>query len=179
MSDPLQFELTLYPHPILRKVAEPVLSFDPGLAGIVEAMFARMYASKGVGLAGPQVGLRKRILVLNPSGEKPDELVLVNPVILERTGAPTVYEEGCLSFPGIYAEVTRPDRCRVRACDASGRACEHELSGFTSRIAQHEYDHLEGVLLVDRMSPADRLRHKAALEELKRRYSRSATAQAR
>ena len=179
MSDPLKFELTLYPDPLLRKVAEPVVRFDAELSGIVEAMFARMYASKGVGLAGPQVGLRKRILVLNPSGEKAEELLLINPLILARTGEPTVYEEGCLSFPGIYAEVTRPERCRVSAFDLSGQSSEREFAGFVSRIVQHEYDHLEGVLLVDRMSSADRLRHKAALEDLKRRFLRSTAVQAR
>lgn len=176
--DKLSFDLTLYPNPALRRVAEPVARFDEELARTIAAMFECMYASKGVGLAAPQVGLRKRILVLNPSGEPGDEDVLVNATILERSGEPTVYDEGCLSFPGIYAEVTRPDRCRVRAARPDGELVEREFSGFVSRIVQHEYDHLEGVLLVDRMSPADRLRHKAALEELTERYRRAQRARA-
>jgi peptide deformylase len=174
----LHFDLTLFPDPLLRRPALPVEAFDEELRAIVAGMFERMYASKGVGLAAPQVGLKKRILVLNPSGEKAkqDELVLVNPRILGRSGAATLFEEGCLSFPGIYAEVERPESCRVQAFRVDGTPFEQEHGGFTSRIIQHEYDHLEGVLLVDRMSPADRLRNKAALEELVARYKRKAAA---
>src|SRR5215510_3350863 len=172
----LHFDLTLYPDPLLRRPSAPVEAFDEELRAIVAAMFERMYASKGVGLAAPQVGLKKRVLVLNPTGETPDELVLVNPRILERFGAPTRFEEGCLSFPGIYAEVERPESCRVQAYRADGTPFEQDYGGFTSRIIQHEHDHLEGVLLVDRMSPADRLRNKAALEELIAKYKRKASA---
>jgi peptide deformylase len=176
MANELHFDLTLYPDPTLRRPALSVEVFDDGLRAIVTGMFERMYASKGVGLAAPQVGLKKRILVLNASGEAKDELVLVNPVILERFGPSTVFEEGCLSFPGIYAEVERPENCRVRAFRADGTAFEETYGGFTSRIVQHEHDHLEGVLLVDRMSAADRLRHKAALDELVARYRKKAVA---
>src|SRR5262249_46093162 len=134
---------------------------------------------KGVGLAAPQVGLKKRLLVLNPTGEPADELVLVNPRIVELSGPPTLFEEGCLSFPGIYAGGNRPDPCRGQAFRADGPPFEETDSGFKSRIVQHENDHLEGVLLVDRMSPADRLRHKAALEELVSKYKRKVAAPSR
>ena len=130
-----------------------------------------MFASKGVGLAGPQVGIGRQILVLNPTGEPQDNLTLINPAVrVDRSGPTTSFDEGCLSFPEIYAEVQRPDRCEVEAFDVEGNPIEQEFEGFTSRIIQHEYDHLEGVLLVDRMSPADKLRNKAALEELVDRY---------
>src|SRR5690349_22966609 len=109
----LEFALSLYPDPVLRKVAQPVARFDDGLKSVVAAMFERMRASRGVGLAAPQVGLNQRILVLNPSGEEKDDLALVNVSILERTGELTTFQEGCLSFPEIYAEVKRPERCRV------------------------------------------------------------------
>jgi len=174
MPPELHFDLTLYPDPLLRRPAAPVAAFDEELAAIVAGMFERMYASKGVGLAAPQVGLKKRILVLNSSGKPEDELVLVNPTIVERSGPPTLFEEGCLSFPGIYAEVERPENCKVRAFRADGTPLEETFGGFVSRIVQHEYDHLEGVLLVDRMSSADRVRHKAALEDLVARYKRKA-----
>jgi peptide deformylase len=174
MAPELHFDLTLYPDPLLRRPAQPVLAFDQELRAIVAGMFERMYASKGVGLAAPQVGLKKRILVLNATGDTADELVLVNPRILERSGPATVLEEGCLSFPGIYAEVERPESCRVQAFRVDGTSFEETFGGFVSRIVQHEYDHLEGVLLVDRMSPADRLRHKGALEELIAKYKRRA-----
>ena len=179
MPESLELTLTLYPDPILRKVAVPVDLFDQELAHTVAAMFERMFASKGVGLAAPQVGLKKRILVLNASGEAKDNLALINPTILARSGPETLFEEGCLSFPGIYAEVKRPDRCTVQAFDPSGRPIEREYSGFESRIIQHEFDHLEGVLLVDRMSPADKLTHKAALQDLVDQFKKKQAALAR
>jgi len=172
----LRFDLTLYPTPILRKVAEPFETFDDDLRDIVRAMYQRMYESQGVGLAGPQVGLKKRVLVLNATGEKEDELAMVNPTIRSRQGEATVFEEGCLSFPGIYAEVERPDGCTVEFWTAEGERREESFTGFRSRIIQHEYDHLEGVLLVDRMSRADKLRHKNALEELVERYRKQVAA---
>ncbi len=172
MTQPLEFDLTLYPDPLLRKASEAVAAFDQELAAIVAGMFERMRKSSGVGLAAPQVGLKRRILVLNPSGDPADDLVLVNPSIVERMGPQLLFEEGCLSFPGIYAEIKRPERCRVRAFGLDGKPFEAEYGDFVSRIVQHEYDHLEGVLLVDRMSPTDKLANKAALEELVHRYQR-------
>lgn len=173
MADSLEFDLTLYPSPVLKRVAAPVEAFDDELVAIVEAMYRRMVESNGVGLAAPQVGLRKRILVLNPTGKEEDNLTLINPTILGRSGPTTTFEEGCLSFPGIYAEIERPSRCRVKACDVTGKEFEAEYDDFVARIIQHEFDHLEGILLVDRMSPADRLRHKVALEELVEDYRAS------
>lgn len=169
-QEKLEFSLTLYPEPVLRKQAQAVAVFDDRLRAIVNAMFERMRASSGVGLAAPQVGLNQRILVLNPTGEPGDDLALVNVTILERSGPLTSFEEGCLSFPDIYAEVKRPQLCKVVAWTPQGERFEREFDGFTSRIVQHEYDHLEGVLLVDRMSPADKARHKAALAALVERY---------
>lgn len=166
MTEKLTFQVTLYPEPVLRKEAQDVPAFDDELAETVAAMFECMYEANGVGLAAPQVGLRKRILVLNATGEKEDELALVNCRIVDRDGPVTKYEEGCLSFPGIYAEIERPERCTVSAFAPDGTPIEREFDGFVSRIIQHEYDHLEGVLLVDRMSSADRLVHKIALENL-------------
>jgi peptide deformylase len=136
-------------------------------------MFERMFKSKGVGLAAPQVGLKQRVLVLNHDGDRANDLVLVNPTITARSGPESVFDEGCLSFPGIYAEVRRPERCSVVAYDVKGNRIEQEYSGFVSRIIQHEYDHLEGILLVDRMSPADKQKNRAALEELVVRYQKS------
>jgi peptide deformylase len=139
-------------------------------------MLEVMYESGGIGLAAPQVGLGLRLLVINETGdrEKADqELVLVNPTITSRGKETTLYEEGCLSFPEIYAEVSRPDACTVQAQDVKGEALSLELTGFLSRIVQHELDHLEGILLVDRMSAGDKLRNRAALENLVDDYKRS------
>ena len=166
MTEKLSFELALYPDPILRRTAGPVEAFDEQLGATIEGMYECMRASGGVGLAGPQVGLRKRLLVINPTGESGDALTLINPTIVELSGPSVLAEEGCLSFPGIYAEVTRPERCLVEAFDVGGKPIRGEHEGFVSRIIQHEYDHLEGVLLVDRMSPADKNLHRVALEQL-------------
>ncbi|MAF66537.1 MAG: peptide deformylase [Planctomycetes bacterium] len=170
MSEALELQLTLYPEPVLRKRAGEVEAFGPDLEAFVEAMFECMRKSGGVGLAAPQVGDRRRILVFNPTGAPEDDVVLVNPEIVDRSGPVTLHEEGCLSFPSIYAEVRRPDRCRITAVDAAGKPLEATYEGFASRVAQHEFDHLEGVLLVDRMSPADKLRNRSFLEELAERY---------
>ncbi|MDZ4775125.1 MAG: peptide deformylase [Planctomycetota bacterium] len=172
MSDELHFDLTLYPEPILRKRAEPISAFDSALKRTVVAMYERMFESKGVGLAAPQVGLKQRILVVNPTGDRKDDLTLVNPTISAKAGDDTLFEEGCLSFPGIYAEIKRPERCTVVAFDVDGNRIEKEFDGFVARIIQHEFDHLEGVLLVDRMSPTDKLKNRGALEELVERYQR-------
>ncbi len=178
-DDRLEFSLALYPEPILRKTAQPIAAFDERLKATVSAMFERMRASSGVGLAAPQVSLNQRILILNPTGEPADDLALINVSIVERSGPLTSFEEGCLSFPNIYAEVKRPERCKVIYFDIAGERFEREFDGFTSRIVQHEYDHLEGVLLVDRMSPADKARHRAALGELVDRYKERALSKAR
>ena len=170
MPDSLEFQVTLYPSPVLRTPAEPLDAFDEELAAIIEAMLDRMRESRGVGLAAPQVGLKKRLLVLNHTGEEGDDLALVNPEILGTSGPRSTYEEGCLSFPGIYGEVSRPERVRLKACTPAGESFEAEYSGFQSRVIQHEMDHLEGVLLVDRMSPADKPRNKVAIENLVEDY---------
>jgi len=170
MSSPSNYEVTLYPNPVLRQVAEEV-AFDAELEELVRDLFERMFESKGLGLAAPQIGLKKRVLVLNKDGEdNENNLALVNPKIVSFAGPKTTFEEGCLSFPGIYAEVVRPDRCTVEAFDEKGNPINREFDGFESRVVQHEYDHLQGVLLVDRMSATDRMQSKYALAELKELY---------
>ncbi|MFT7486859.1 MAG: peptide deformylase [Candidatus Paceibacteria bacterium] len=170
MAKSLEFVITVYPDPVLRKPAETVEAFDEDLQETVAAMFSRMRTSEGVGLAAPQVGLKRRILVLNHTGEESDDLAMINPEILKLSGPRQPMEEGCLSFPQIYGEVNRPDRVRVRAQTPTGEIFEETYEGFISRVIQHEMDHLEGVLLIDRMSPADKLRNKLAFEDLVEDY---------
>jgi peptide deformylase len=177
MSEELRYELTLYPSPLLRRPCPPVEKFDAELKGILEGMYERMHASQGVGLAAPQVGIRQRILVLSHTGKAEDQLALINPTITKKFGEATCAEEGCLSFPEIYAEVTRPDSCTVKAFTPEGKQFERTFEGFESRIIQHEYDHLEGVLLVDRMSGADKQRNKPALQALVDDYKRAVAAE--
>ncbi len=173
MTEPLEYQIVVYPSPVLRKVAEPVESFDDDLRAIVEGMLARMRASKGVGLAAPQVGLKRRILVVNHTGEEGEDLILINSELLGTSGPRTGYEEGCLSFPSIYGEVQRPDRCKIRAQTIDGEVFEAEYEGFQSRVIQHEQDHLEGILLIDRMTPADKLGNKIAFDNLVYEYKQA------
>ncbi len=163
-------DVVLYPDPVLRKKATEVTSFDAELRRIAEDMHSAMARAKGVGLAAPQVGLSLRLLVLNPSGKASDALTLVNPT-LGPIRATELGEEGCLSFPGIYAEVLRARTIAVEARDLSGAPIRLELEDFVARIAQHEFDHLEGILFTDRMSPADKLRARSALRTLEQRYA--------
>lgn len=166
MAKSLDFVISIFPDPVLRKPAETVETFDEDLQETIDAMFVRMRESSGVGLAAPQVGLKLQLLVLNHTGEEDDDLVIVNPQILKLSGPREVAEEGCLSFPEIYGEVSRPDRVRIKAQTRTGEEFEETYEGFISRVIQHEMDHLEGVLLIDRMSPADKLRNKIAFEDL-------------
>jgi len=167
-------EIVLFPDPLLRRKAERVDAFDAALAALAREMFETMYRARGVGLAAPQVGVSRSLFVSNPTGdpvEKGEERVWVNPRILRRTGS-VPGEEGCLSFPGIYAEVLRAESIVVEVADVTGKVERVELADFPARIVQHEGDHLEGVLFVDRLSPADRIRVKPALAALEERYKK-------
>jgi len=173
MTDPKNFDVVLFPDPVLRKETEEITAFDDELKGVVEGMFERMFESQGVGLAAPQVGLSMRLFVLNDEGDKdkPERnLALINPTIKSFGGKKTRHEEGCLSLPGVHADITRPEKCVVHHFDVDGNEVEKEYDGFVARIIQHEYDHLQGVLLVDRMTPSDKLRNRAAVDELKAAY---------
>ena len=148
-----------YPDDPLTQKAEPVESFTPELAKLAEGMLETMHAYEGVGLAAPQVGIGKRLFVLqDPEGP---EMCLINPTITDHEGEEEG-EEGCLSMPTIYAMVTRPSHVRVQAWDVEGNALDFEAEGFLARIIQHEYDHLEGILFPERL---DIITRQAKLEE--------------
>ena len=164
-----------YPDPLLRRSGKDITEFDDGLNGTVENMLNTMYHYRGVGLAAPQVGLDLNLLVLNPTGtadDADDERVLINPKIKKRKKL-DYGEEGCLSFPGIYAEVERHQEIVVEYQDTAGEKREEHLDGFVARIILHEMDHLQGVLFVDRLSPAERIRVRSKLAELEKRFAAS------
>ena len=146
-------EILVYPHPALRTVADPVEVVDDEIRAIVDDMAETMYAAPGVGLAAPQVGISKRIFVVDTAGEgEPAKLqVFINPRFIKKEGE-IVWEEGCLSFPGIHEDVTRAERVVVKALDREGVPFEIEAEGLTAVALQHEYDHLDGVLLIDQVS---------------------------
>jgi peptide deformylase len=142
------------PEPILRKTAEAVERVDPALLALAEDMLATMYDAPGIGLAAPQIGISRRLIVMDPSrDEEPNEpLVMINPVILERSVEMRQHEEGCLSIPDFTAEIERPAITRVGYIDAGGRKQETTLEGLWSTLVQHEIDHLNGVLFIDYLS---------------------------
>jgi peptide deformylase len=165
-------EIVLYPHPALRWKSRPVQEIDASLRKTVAEMFDLMYAHKGIGLAANQVGLPYRLFVLNLTGEadkKDQELVFINPEILKRKGT-TEGEEGCLSFPGLYAPVKRAEEVVVEAFDLSGQVFEYELDELAARAVQHEVDHLDGVLFIDRLADAVRREHQPAITDFETKF---------
>ena len=146
-----------YPDPVLAKKGAAVTEFGPELAQFVEDMWASMYAARGIGLAAPQIGVSKRITVIDVSFKEDPEakLVLINPEIVEREGK-QFEEEGCLSLPEIREKVQRAARVKVRAQDVNGEFFEAEGEELLARAMQHEIDHLDGVLFIDRLSPLKR-----------------------
>ncbi len=165
-------DVVKYPGAPLRKGGRKVTSFDADLRDLAERMLDTMYTARGVGLAAPQVGIDLELLVLNETGERDDrdhEMVLVNPEIVANKGR-EFGEEGCLSFPGLYAEVERSVKLTVKYQDLDGAAQELRCSGFLARIIQHEIDHLKGVLFVDRLSSVEKMRVRGQLQDMERRF---------
>ena len=146
-------QLITYPHPTLRHRSKPIVRVDARLKEIVDEMFEIMYEFRGVGLAANQVNLPIRLFIANPSGDKEEgpELVFINPVINRAKGTAEA-EEGCLSLPGINAHVRRNKSLVVNAYDLNGNEINAEVDGFMGRIVQHEIDHLDGVLFIDRLT---------------------------
>ncbi len=162
--------ILIYGHETLRRISAPVAEVDDSVRRLVEALLATMYGAPGIGLAAPQIGELRRVIVVDPSriDEAGRQLALINPEIREFDGL-TEYEEGCLSVPGIYAEVRRPERILVRYLDPEGRQREEEYDGVMARVIQHEHDHLEGKLFVDHLSRMRRTLLMKRLRELEER----------
>jgi peptide deformylase len=146
--------ILLLPDPILRETALPVERVDADTRRLIDDMLETMYDAPGVGLAGPQVGVGRRVVVLDPSTkeEQPEPLALINPEILEFGDERQTGEEGCLSIPEIFAEVERPAWVQVRYIDRDGKLVERRFDGRPAVIVQHEVDHLNGVLFLDYLS---------------------------
>ncbi|MEB3205014.1 MAG: peptide deformylase [Candidatus Sericytochromatia bacterium] len=141
---------------VLRQVAEPVKAISSEVRKTIEAMFATCAAEQGIGLAAPQVGLAKRIIVIDMSEHDLEPFCLVNPVLKRRSGPPMTDEEGCLSLPGVFLEVTRPRDILVEGRDEKGRLLRFEASDLLARCIQHEIDHLDGKVFTDHVKDATR-----------------------
>jgi peptide deformylase len=159
-------EVVKYPEAVLARRADEVTAFDEKLATLVEEMFDSMYAAQGIGLAAPQIAISQRIAVIDVSfKERPGEkIALINPEIIEREGR-QVEEEGCLSLPEIREKVVRAEWVKVRAFDVKGKPFEVEGTELLARALQHEIDHLDGVLFIDRIS---RLKRELVLRKIKK-----------
>jgi len=168
-------ELVYYPDPRLTRRAVEIDAIDDEVRDLARGMTELMHEKKGIGLAANQVGELRRVIVVNPTTERGSEMVLLNPVVVSASGRITG-EEGCLSVPGVYAEIERCARVQVRALDLEGRPLEIEGSGLLAVVLQHEIDHLDGILFLMRMTPADRTRHRRRLVELEGRFRASADA---
>ena len=142
------------PNPLLRKVSEPVNSINAEIKNLMDDMLETMYSAPGIGLAAVQVGVLKRIIVIDLSkdGEKKNPLFIVNPQITYKSDNLISYEEGCLSIPNQFAEVKRPSSCKVNFLDYHGKKTEINADGLLATCIQHEVDHLNGILFIDHLS---------------------------
>jgi len=160
-------EILVVPNPVLKQVSEPAAAVDDALRALMDDMLETMYAAPGVGLAAIQVGVPKRVIVMDlhrPEEEKQPRF-FVNPEILWASEETAPYEEGCLSVPEIFDEVERPAKVRLRYLDYQGQAVEEEAEGLFAVCIQHEMDHLDGVLFIDHLS---RLKREQAVKKVKK-----------
>ena len=163
-----------YPDPRLHKVAKPVTEFDERLAKLVADMAETMYEAPGIGLAASQVDVHEQVVVIDISEEKNALVAYINPEILWSSDDKQVYDEGCLSVPGVYDGVERPSKVKVRAFDVKGQPFEVDAEGLLAVCIQHEMDHLKGKVFVEYLSPLKRNRIKAKLLKEERGMEREA-----
>ena len=149
-----QRKIVIEPDPILRKKSETLEKVDDELRALLDDMLETMYAAPGIGLAAVQIGILKRLIVIDVSKDKDkkDPLFLINPEIISRTKKTSIYEEGCLSLPGHFAEIERPAECLIKFLDYNGKEKELSANGLLSTCIQHEVDHLNGILFIDYLS---------------------------
>jgi len=166
--------ILIHPDPRLKKVCEPVTEITPELRLLATDMLETMYDAPGIGLAAPQVGVMKRVLVMDciKTGT-PEPMVLINPEVVWASEDVSVYEEGCLSIPEQYAEVKRPAEVTVRWMDIEGQDQERQFAGIWATCVQHEIDHLDGKLFIDYLGPLKRQLITRKMEKLKRERARA------
>ena len=167
--------ILIHPDPRLKKVAAPLEDSSDELRKLADDMLETMYDAPGIGLAAPQVGLLQRLIVLDcvkEEGETPRPLVMLNPEVVASSDETSSYEEGCLSIPEQYAEVTRPAEVTVRWMDRDGNPCEETFDKLWATCVQHEIDHLDGKLFIDYLSPMRRQMITRKSQKLKRERAR-------
>ncbi|MCF2905757.1 peptide deformylase [Octadecabacter sp. CECT 8868] len=167
--------ILIHPDPRLKATATPVAEFNGDLAALADDMLETMYDAPGIGLAAPQLGIMKRMLVMDCVKEEnatPEPMVLINPTVIESSEETNVYDEGCLSIPDQYAEVERPAIVKVEWTDISGKKVQEEFDGLWATCVQHEIDHLNGKLFIDYLKPLKRQMITRKMQKLKREIAR-------
>ena len=168
--------ILIHPDPRLKTVADPVAAVDDDVRRLADDMLQTMYEAPGIGLAAPQVGILKRMLVMDCVKEEdapPRPMVLINPEVTWSSEAKNVYEEGCLSIPDQYAEVERPAEVKVRWMTLDGKEEEEQFDGLWATCVQHEIDHLNGMLFIDYLKPLKRQMITRKMQKLKRERARA------
>jgi peptide deformylase len=168
MNAPLK--IIYYPDPRLKKISQPITVFDQNLKDLVSQMFELMRDAKGVGLAAPQVGQNLRLFIMNHDGDPAHDRVFINPQLSDANGDADD-EEGCLSLPKININVLRSETIRISAVDLEGEPFEQTETGYLARIWQHETDHLNGIMLTDRMGPVAKMTYRKILRDLEEKYA--------
>lgn len=169
--DPARLHIIHYPDPVLSRPARPVEAVTDEICAVADRMLTLMHEAPGVGLAAPQVGLPWRMFVSNATGEADDDLVFINPELTDPSREMDELEEGCLSLPDIRGMVRRHIRITIHAVDGQGQPFALAGEALAARIWQHEYDHLDGVLIINRMAPIDRVANKRLIKELEEEYA--------
>jgi peptide deformylase len=165
----MKHKLVYYGNQTLAKVAQEVDQFTPEIQDLVQEMFEILEQSKGVGLAAPQIDVSKRIIVIDISHvDEGPKIALVNPKIVQDSGDEFAYEEGCLSIPGIWSEVIRPGKISVEGFTPAGKAIAFDADGMFARVLQHEIDHLNGILFIDRIEESERKEFVKELKQIKK-----------
>ncbi len=164
----MAYSLVYYGNKTLAEVAKPVDNIDSSVASIIDSMFEIMYNERGIGLAAPQIDLGKRIIVVDTQEKKRKKIALVNPVLKHSSDETNPFEEGCLSIPGVNADVIRPSEVVVSGYDRDGNEVEIETGGLYARVLQHEIDHLNGVLFIDRIEKYIRNEFRSELKKIRK-----------
>lgn len=168
--DPAKLKIVLYPDPVLRQKAKPIAAITDEVRAVAFRMIELMHEAPGIGLAAPQVGLSWRMFVACPSTDRSDDMVFINPVLSAPGRSLEDYEEGCLSLPQITGEIRRPKSITIDATAIDGSPIHMTSDELPARVWQHEYDHLDGTLILDRMPPIDRMACERQLKEMEASY---------
>ncbi|MHC4455826.1 MAG: peptide deformylase [Planctomycetota bacterium] len=169
-----KYRITHYPADVLAGAAKPVEKINDSIRQLVEKMTDIMLENKGVGLAAPQVGVPLRLFIISLDGSKESVRTYINPTVTPISDQFEIVEEGCLSVPGVSTKIRRYERCKVSATDLDGNEFTEETEGLYARALQHEYDHIEGMTIVNRMSPTARIAHRRQLKKLVGKHKNSA-----